>query len=233
MLEYLKREEKVKVVVWTGAGRAYCAGAAFSKPGKSLDPKITLGYTSARKAMPPSVDIVLQRMTRIFMDFPKCSIAAVNGLAVGGGVNHALFYHDIVLAADNATFKYPFVDLGLVPELGSSFLLQQRIGSHRAKEIFYTGRVFTSQEACSWGIANRVVPGDQLLSEALKVAELIAQKGTRIARIKNLVNASFQKQVREALDREEDVFADAIGTMECQTAMMKFARRHAKTKARL
>jgi len=235
MLEYLKREDKINAVVWTGAGRAYCAGAAFGKPAV-LDKKLTLGYISARKAVPPTVDIVLRRMTRIFLDFPKCSIAAVNGLAIGGGVNHALFYHDIVLASDTATFRYPFVDLGITPELGSSFFLQHRIGSHRAKEIFYSGRVFTSQEACEWGIVNRVVSADKLLLEALKLAELIAKKGTRIVRIKKLVNASFAKDVREALDREEDTFADAICTKECQSAMAEFARRYSsknKSKARL
>jgi len=230
MLEYLKREEKVKVVVWTGAGRAFCAGAAFAKPSSTLDPKLTLGYVSARKAMPPSIDVVLQRMTRIFLNFPKCSIAAVNGLAIGGGANHALFYHDIVLASETATFKYPFADLGIVPELGSSFLLQHRIGSHRAKEIFYTGRSFTSQEACSWGIVNRVLPGEQLLREALKLAEDIAKKGKRIAPIKKLVNASFAKQVGEALGREEDAFAEAIGSKECINAIMKFSQRHSSKK---
>jgi len=237
LLEYLKREDKVKAVVWTGAGRAFSAGAAFAKPTSTLDPKITRGYVSARKAMPPGLDVILARLTRIFLNFPKCSIAAVNGLAIGGGANHALFYHDIVLASDNATFKYPFADLGIVPELGSSFLLQHRIGSHRAKEIFYTGKSFTSQEAFSWGIVNRVLPGDQLLGEALKLAEVIAKKGKRIAPIKKLVNASFGKQVREALEREEDVFADAICSTECRDAIMKFALRHSskmkKTKGKL
>jgi len=226
MLEWLKREDKVKAVVWTGAGRAFSAGAAFSKPNDSLDPKVTMGYISARKAMPPAVDVVLARLTRIFLNFPKCSIAAVNGLAIGGGANHALFYHDIVLASDNAIFKYPFVQLGIVPELGSSFLLQHRIGSHLAKEIFYTGRAFTSEEACTWGLVNKVLPGDQLLSEALKMAEGIAKNGKRITLIKKLVNASYGKQVREALEREEDVFADSICSRECQLAMMEFARKH-------
>jgi len=230
MLEYLKREDKVKAVVWTGAGRAFSSGAAFSKKTSELDPKVLTGYVSARKAMPPSIDVILGRLVRTFMNFPKCSIAAVNGIAVGGGVNHALFCHDIVLAADSATFKYPFVQLGIVPELGSSFSLQHRIGSHRAKEIFYTGRAFTSQEAYSWGLVNRVVPKDQVLSESLKMAEKIAKNAKRITPIKKLVNASYEKQVQDALAREEDVFADAICSRECQVAMMKFAQKHSMKK---
>merc|ERR1719320_700924 len=84
----------------------------------------------------------------------------------------------------------------------------------------------TSEVPCSWGIVNKVVPGDQLLPEALKMAESIAKHGKRITLIKKLVNSSFSKQVREALEREEDVFADSICTRECQIAMMEFARKH-------
>merc|ERR1712232_1513393 len=110
-----------------------------------------------------------------FWDFPKISIAAVNGLAVGGGVNIAFCnFHDLVFCSDAAKFKFPFVSLGATPELSSSLLFPYLVGFARAKELLLVGDWFTADDAFRMGLANRVVPAEKLLPEALTLARKFA-----------------------------------------------------------
>ena len=115
--------------------------------------------------------MVLAALTIAFWDFPKPIVAAVNGLAVGGGANIALAnYADIVICSTNARFKYPFSTLGLTPELGSSQLIPFIVGMAKAKEIMMIGDWIAADKAVSLGLANEVVAPDALLARAMEVA---------------------------------------------------------------
>merc|ERR1711948_179194 len=125
-----------------------------------------------RRMGPVPGDFVLKNQTLAFWDFPKPSIVAVNGLAVGGAANIALAnYHDLVICSTAARFMYPFPKLGFTPELGSSFMLPYLVGMAKAKEIFYLSEWLSADQVKELGLANAVVPPEQLMPEAMKLAE--------------------------------------------------------------
>ena len=120
VLEHAARDEDARAVVWIGEGRAFNAGADLGGARTTHIPDHLCDAMRAR-GMAPGTDMVLKNLTLAFWDFPKPSVCAVNGLAVGGGANIALAnYHDLVVCSEEARFKYPFAKLGLTPELGSS-----------------------------------------------------------------------------------------------------------------
>ncbi|CAE7269741.1 echA12, partial [Symbiodinium pilosum] len=134
LLEHVKRDDRCKVIVWTGAGRAFSAGGNFTDPNTTVPEEVYEGYVKAGLAV-RLPDISLAGSTRAMIKLPKISIAAVNGMAVGGGVNMAFVWQDYAFVSQDAVFRYPFGELGLVPELGSSVLLPKLIGSLRAKQL--------------------------------------------------------------------------------------------------
>ena len=181
ILEHAAREEDVRVLVWTGEGRAFCAGADLMGAKEVHLPKHLMKAMYARGAG-PGQDLVLMKETLAFWDFPKPSIAAVNGLAVGGGANIALLWHDIVVCSTQAKFKYPFAKLGLTPELGSSKLMPLHIGLARTKEIMFMGGWFDAARAKDLGLCNQVVAPEDLMGATLEMAEKIADQNPEAIR---------------------------------------------------
>merc|ERR1719436_1952729 len=113
---------------------------------------------AARKMSPVAGDFVLKNQTMAFWDFPKPSICAVNGLAVGGAANIALAnFHDLVICSSNARFMYPFPKLGFTPELGSSFMLPHVVGMSKAKEMFFLSEWISASQAKELNLVNQVV----------------------------------------------------------------------------
>eukprot|EP01065_Artemidia_motanka_P035890 TRINITY_DN43796_c0_g1_i1.p1 TRINITY_DN43796_c0_g1~~TRINITY_DN43796_c0_g1_i1.p1 ORF type:complete len:286 (+),score=109.98 TRINITY_DN43796_c0_g1_i1:64-921(+) len=214
VLEHAKRDDRVKVVVWTGAGRAWCAGAPMKGSGRTHVPRDAIAEYSARgMAWKKMQDLVLKNLTIAFWDFPKISIGAVNGLAVGGGVNSALCnYHDWILCSDQARFRYPFTKLGVTPELSSSRLIPFIVGMPKAKELLIGGEWFTAEKAAALNLVNRVVPHDELLPEALALARKIAaephQASPRLA--KSLINSYLRAELETILDRENKAIKEAL-----------------------
>jgi len=158
-------DDDVRVLVVTGAGRAFCAGLdlgdAETLPGMTV-PEMMRGQESWADA------------TASFHRLPKPVIAAVNGAAAGAGFSLALSA-DIRIAAPDARFNAAFVRIGLSGgDCGSSWFLPRVVGLGRAAEILLTGRFVGAEEAATIGLVNRVVPADELLNEALAMADQIA-----------------------------------------------------------
>eukprot|EP00659_Diplonema_papillatum_P006861 gene6861-10524_t len=146
VLEQVKHDPALKVLVWTAKGRAFCSGAAVKGPGKrdkkpARIPKDLMREYAARNMVTVfPQDIAQKSLVMACWRFPKVLIGAINGLAVGGGANIVLCnLMDFVLCADDAKFKYPFADIGITPELSSSFILPRQIGFARAKSLLFTG----------------------------------------------------------------------------------------------
>jgi len=174
------RDDNVRVIIVTGAGRAFCAGADLSSGADTFDrdarrgPVKRLDDGRVDYSDPNARDGGGQVSLRIFKCL-KPVIAAVNGAAVGIGVTMQLAM-DIRIASESARFGFVFSQRGIVPEAASSWFLPRIVGISQALEWCYTGRVFSAQEALAGRLVSRVVLPDELLPTAQKLAREIASK---------------------------------------------------------
>ena len=189
-------EDSCRAIVLTGAGRAFCAG------GDLREMQILAQKEGRIEAFLEAPLGALHDLVRLIRETPIPFIAAVNGLCAGAGTNIALAC-DIVIASDNASFNEAFVKIGLSPDCGGTFFLPRAIGEKLAAELFMTGETVTAERAAQFGMINRVVSAEELLTDALVVAEKLAAAPTgSIGRIKKMLNASYSNSLKEQLDLE-------------------------------
>lgn len=170
LLDEIDADDEVRAVVVTGKGRAFCAGADLGGGGGTFD----AGGTEAIRRDGGG------RLTLRFFDCRKPLIAAINGPAVGVGITMTLPM-DVRFASDRARFGFVFARRGIVPEAASSWFLPRVVGINRAMEWVATGRVFPAAEALAGGLVSRVVPHDDLLTEAHALAAEIADNTSAVS----------------------------------------------------
>jgi enoyl-CoA hydratase/carnithine racemase len=168
-------DDNVRVVIVTGAGRAFCAGADLSPETAILE----------RRRQAPEDDLEIRRdlagqVTLPIYDLKKPVIAAINGPAVGVGITMTLAM-DIRLASENARIGFVFARRGLVAEGASTWFLPRIVGMGKAAEWIYTGRVFGVQEALAHGLVNEVLSPDALVPRAREIAMEIAQNTSAVS----------------------------------------------------
>src|SRR5215213_6182558 len=186
-------EDKARAVVLTGAGRAFCSGGDLREMQSMWrrEGRIEAFLEEPLKALH---DVIL-----LIRETPIPFVAAVNGVCAGAGTNFALAC-DIVFAAENASFNEAFVRIGLSPDCGGSFFLPRAVGEKLAAEIFMTGETIPAEKALAIGMINRVVPADNLMSEAMTMAQRLAAAPTgAIGRIKRMLNATFSNDLSQQL----------------------------------
>ena len=198
-------QDSVRSVLITGAGRGFSSGA---------DLKEMLEQGAAGEI--PDVGEMLRTryhpIIKGIRELPKPVVAAVNGPAVGIGCSLALAC-DLIWAAESAVFGLAFVNIGLVPDGGSTFLVPVAAGKARALEMALLGEPIPAARALEWGLINRVVPDDKLLGEARDLARKLAQGPTRsYANSKRALNNSFLKIMDEQLDLEADMQGQMVKT---------------------
>ena len=155
--------------------------------------------------------------------FPIPVIAAVNGFALGGG-NELAMSCDIRICSDNAVFGQPEVGLGITPGFGGTQRLARFVGAGKAKEMLYTARAnYTAQDALNMGLVNYVYPLENLLDEAVKLAEEIAaQAPIAVSLVKEAVNVGMQTDLNSALKFEGNCFAQCFATEDQKYGMAYF-----------
>ena len=168
-LDMTDADDNVKVVIFTGSGRAYCAGADLSSGGETF----AKGGSDVQTKQGVPRDGGGLVSLRIFESL-KPVIGAINGAAVGVGVTMTLPM-DIRLASDTAKFGFVFAKRGIVPEACSSYFLPRIVGIQKATEWVFTGRVFSAQEALEGGLVRSVHPADELLTVARELAREITE----------------------------------------------------------
>ena len=198
-------QDSVRSVLITGAGRGFSSGA---------DLKEMLEQGAAGEG--PDVGEMLRTryhpIIKGIRELPKPVVAAVNGPAVGIGCSLALAC-DLIWAAESAVFGLAFVNIGLVPDGGSTFLVPVAAGKARALEMALLGEPIPAGRALEWGLINRVVPDDKLLDDARDLALKLAQGPTRsYANSKRALNNSFLKIMDEQLDLEADMQGEMVKT---------------------
>lgn len=198
IVERGERDEDVRVLVITGAGRAFCAGADLQASAEDRESDVALDAHDGYRRMVQGPIGHWGVLYAALGHFSKPYIAAVNGVSAGAGFSLALAA-DIRIASTQARFISVFIRRGIVPDTGTSYHLPQLIGPARAVEMMMTGDEVDAVTADKWGLVNRVVEPEELLPETLKLATRLAQGPTvAIELTKRLVN----DQTREGLNRQ-------------------------------
>ena len=216
-LDGIELDRAVRAVVITGAGRAFSAGADIA------------GFQRHMQASPEEAVAHFMRpghrMTRRVESFPKPVIAAVNGLAFGGGCELVEACH-IALAADTAVFSKAEVNIGIIPTFGGTQRLPRNVGRKAAIELILTGRTFDAAEAARLGLINRIVPGAELLDAALTLAaELATKPPLTLAAALNAIHRGMDASIDDGLAIEEAAFARIVPTHDAQEGVAAFVEK--------
>jgi 2-(1,2-epoxy-1,2-dihydrophenyl)acetyl-CoA isomerase len=211
-LDEIEADEAARVLVVTGAGGHFCAGG---------DVKSMRARRSTAAEGRARVEL-LNRMVLRLVNFPRPTIAMVDGYAVGAGTNLALCC-DLVVASDRARFGELFNKIGLVPDGGGTWLLSRLVGLARAKELIFTGEVFDAAEAARIGLVNRVVPVAELARATRALAETIAVGPPAVLRLaKHMVNRAATSDLASALDLEAYSQGLAVASDDHQEGLAAF-----------
>ena len=208
-LKEIETDDDVRAIVLTGNEKAFAAGADI----KEIAPKtymdvyqedfITANWEEATKCRKPI-------------------IAAVAGYALGGGCELAMMC-DFIIAADNVKFGQPEINIGVIPGAGGTQRLTRLIGKSKAMEMVLTGRFMDADEAERSGLVSRVVPADQLVDEAIKVAEQIARySAPAVMMAKECVNAAYETTLDQGMRFERRVFHSLFSTEDQKEGMSAF-----------
>ena len=210
LLDATAKDDQIRVVLWHGAGDSFCAGndmADFLKnpPGPGDSPQA--------------------RLINALVNFEKPLVAAVQGAAVGGGTT-MLTHCDFVYAGESAKFHLPFINLGLVPEFGSSYSIPARTGYLRAAELIQLGLPFDAVRAAELGLVTRVVPDQKLLATATETAQKLAEKpAAALQACKRLMKAPLRDQLVLAAKRENEEFAARVRSADAKEAFTAFVEK--------
>ena len=207
ILDEADKNEAVRVVLWHGAGDSFTAG-------NDLEDFLN---------NPPGAGDSPQRhLTNALMAFGKPIVAAVRGAAVGGGTT-MLTHCDFVYATETTRFQIPFVNIGLVPEFGSSFSIPASIGHLPAAELFLLGEPFTAARAAELGLVTRVVPDADLLATAETTAHKLAAKPVEALRAsKWLIKRPAKTALHDAVETEAVQFAERLRSSDAREAFAAF-----------
>jgi enoyl-CoA hydratase len=213
-LDGIELDTQVRVVVITGAGRAFSAGADIA----AFQPHMEAGPAEAvaRFVRPGHC------MTRRVESFPKPIIAAVNGLAYGGGCELVEATH-LALAADTADFCKAEINIGIIPTFGGTQRLPRNVGRKAATELILTGRTFGAAEGARLGLINRVVPGADLIGTVMDLAkELAAKPPLTVAAALMAIHRGMDAAIDDGLAIEEAAFARIVPTCDAREGVAAF-----------
>ena len=223
-IKQVERDDAVRVVVLTGSGRAFCSGADVTElfvEGAGMRTPEDVGNVLRTEYMP-----MLMRLRTM----PKPVIAAMNGPAIGIGASYALAC-DIRIATPEAYLLEAFVNIGLAPDGGVSWLLPRIAGTGIAYEMFFTGKPLSATDAHRLGLINRLVPADRLEAEVRELAaHLVSQPPQAMAGAKRAVVHALQSSFEEALEFESYLQEAQAASPEFADGVQAFLARRNKKK---
>ncbi len=212
-LREVEKNKEVRVVVLTGAGKAFCSG-------QDLKAVAAAGKRSFKDSLEKRYNPIIRAMRNM----PKPIICSLNGVAAGAGCSIALAC-DLIVAADNATLIEVFINVGLVPDSGSSFFLPRVVGQARAFEFCTMGTKISATDALQMGMVNRVVKAEELDNEVKKLTDYYASAPTKaIGLIKKMLNRSFNSDLESMLEYEsycQEIAGNSFDNKEGVTAFIE------------
>jgi 2-(1,2-epoxy-1,2-dihydrophenyl)acetyl-CoA isomerase len=220
-VQAVARDDAVRAVVVTGAGRAFSSGADLRDvSGRQRTPD---GHVDLRRVLNERYHPIITTIRTM----PKPVLAAVNGPAVGIGLSLALAA-DLVVAAESAYFLLAFVNIGLVPDGGSSLFVPTRVGLTRATEMAMLGERIPAAQALEWGLINRVFADDEFASASEQLLERLATGPTRsYAGTKRQLNAWLYSRMREQLDLEASIQQEMAASGDFAEGVAAFVEKRA------
>jgi enoyl-CoA hydratase/carnithine racemase len=206
-----------RVIVLTGAGRAFCAGDDLRSHRQPESEAEAFGMVER-----------IQRVTRSMVNGDRIVIGAINGWAVGGGFEWAINC-DLSIWAEDAKAFFPELEWGMFPTGGVTALLPRLVGLTRAREMLFFGKRYTATELLECGLAWRVVPPERLLDETLRAAaELAARPARPLADLKRVLRRVAQPEMEAALDLETDATARAFMDPQTLERIARFSQEDGK-----
>jgi len=214
LFQEIENDQGVRVVILTGSGeRAFVAGADIAEMQPQSSIEIRDFIDKARRAS-----------DRVYT-MSKPVIAAVNGFALGGGCELAMCC-DLRVASEDAKFGQPEINLGIIPGAGGTQRLSRLIGMTRAKELIYTGDFIDANTAYSFGLINKVVSPDNLMTEARELAQKILSKSSiALSRAKEAITSGAEIDLSSGLDLEAQCFALCFATEDQKEGMAAFMQK--------
>ncbi|WP_051560234.1 enoyl-CoA hydratase [Marinobacterium jannaschii] len=211
-LQQAAEDPQIRAVCLSGEGKNFCSG-------NDIGDFLSSGLAGLERSVVPFLHTLAA--------FPKPLVAAVQGNAVGIGTT-LMLHCDLVYIDDTARFKLPFVDLGLVPEAGSSMLLPQLVGDRRAAEMLLLCESFGPEEAQELGLINRQLAADELQGFAYSQAQRLAAKPpAALAQAKALIRRRNAASLQQTIDIEAAAFARQLTSPEAMEALTAFKERRA------
>jgi enoyl-CoA hydratase/carnithine racemase len=212
LLNDADKDDTIHVVLLHGAGDCFTAGNDLE---------------DFMKNPPGAGDSPQGQLIRALINFGKPLVAAVHGVAIGGGTT-ILTHFDFVYAADNTKFQVPFINLALVPEFGSSYLLPRQAGYLQAAELLMLGEAFSAARAYELGLVTAIVPASESLARANETAQKLSRKPTGALRdCKNLLKRSEREQLEQSVARETEEFAARVRSADAKEAISAFFEKRA------
>lgn len=206
----LDSDTGVRVIIITGSGKAFIAGADISEM-NTYSPEEARAFSQLGHKTMDAIQ-----------NSGKPVIAAINGFTLGGGLELALSC-DILIASEKAVLGLPEVNLGLIQGFGGTQRLPRLIGKSRAKELIFTGEALKAQKACEIGLVNRVVPQEELLPEAEKMAQLISAKGpVALTLAKRAIESGYDVPLSEGCKKEIDAFVESFSSQDRDEGIKAF-----------
>ncbi len=216
-------DEDIKVIIITGTGEAFCSGADVKA--------MAAGDLQRRSERPPEQSENTRRapFAQQFMACPKPIIAAMNGVAVGVGLDLALSC-DIRIASEKARFTVGYVRRGMVPAAGSAWFLPRLLGIDKALKVIWTSEMISAKEAEQLGLVTMVVPHDELENEALDLAEQIAKSPTlAVQAAKRAVYESLNLNLDKSLELTMKIRQGLLGTQDFKESATAFVEKREPT----
>ncbi len=208
VLDSVEKDDSLSVVVLTGSEKAFAAGADITE----MNDKEFIDLLKNDFIQP------WERLSK----FKKPVIAAVSGYALGGGCEIAMMC-DIILAAENAKFSQPEINLGTIPAAGGTQRLAKSIGKSKAMQMVLSGEVISANEAKASGLVSEVFPTDLLLTKTLELANSIASKSLPVLIMaKEAVNRSYEVSLEEGMKNERGLFKSTFSLLDRKEGMQAF-----------
>lgn len=210
----MEQDPDVRVVVFTGKGRAFCAGGNLGSLKALTDEQAAVAFVTA-----------CGKTSEALYNCKKPVIAMVNGVAAGAGFNLALAC-DLVFAAAGTRFIQSFSNIGLMPDCGGHFFLPRAIGSWRAKQAMFEASPITAEQGLEYGFVNAIYSAEELAAETEKYAEALAQRAPlSLQNCKQLVNKSDSMNLAELLAAEAEIQGKLVVSADCKEGLAAFAEK--------